>query len=89
MRPQILSEPFVIVCNWPQHLDLLLSYVLFQRFHVEVIKMSEVEIQLRHFLKRLSQIIVLETAVKYYVVAELRDLDLSTKIRKIRGRSGN
>ena len=51
--------------------------------------MSEVEIQLRHFLKRLSQIIVLETAVKYYVVAELRDLNLSTKIRKIRGRSGN
>ncbi len=51
--------------------------------------MSEVEIQLRHFLERLFQIIVLKAAVKDNVVAELRKLKLSTKVRKIRGQSDN
>ena len=70
-----LFQKFGIVLNNRfEYLYLGFFDVFLQRFHVEVVEMGKVEVELAHILNRLTQVIILQTAVENYVVAELRDL---------------
>ena len=70
-----LFQKFSIVLNNRfEYLYLGFFDVFLQRFHVEVVEMGKVEVELAHILNRLTQVIILQTAVENYVVAELRDL---------------
>lgn len=70
-----LFQKFGIVLNNRfEYLYLGFFDVFLQRLHVEVVEVGKVEVELAHILNRLTQVIILQTAVENYVVAELRDL---------------
>ena len=70
-----LFQKFGIVLNNRfEYLYLGFFDVFLKRFHVEVVEVGKVEVESAHILNRLTQVIILQTAVENYVVAELRDL---------------
>ena len=74
MTVHLFQKFSIVLNNRFEYLYLGFFDVFLQRFHVEVVEMGKVEVELAHILNRLTQVIILQTAVENYVVAELRDL---------------
>ena len=72
-----MFEKSDIIINYTfQNLDLSFFYVSLQGFHIEVIKLSEIEVEFAHILDGFSEIIVLEGAIENDVIAQLGKLYL-------------
>ena len=74
MTVHLFQKFGIVLNNRFEYLYLSFFDVFLQRFHVEVVEMGKVEVELAHILNRLTQVIILQTTVENYVVAELRDL---------------